>query len=150
MRLRVALYICDYKRMQQRIRSSTCACGGSPEHGRSATDEDIAEIRRLQELAEKIGNPGHLMSALMAAWTPWAEFSPLIAAWTPKEEFKFREEEMPNSRRARMPPALSWNSTWENSSPSLATRDTSRPCGLLGSHSSALVSLGILYQGRHG
>ena len=72
------------------------------------TDEDLTEIRRLQELDEKIGNPGHLMSVLIAAWTPWAEFSALMAAWTPKEEFKFREEEVPNTPTARMPPALSW------------------------------------------
>ena len=72
------------------------------------TDEDSTEIRRLQELAEKTGNPGHLMSALMAAWTPWAEFSALKAAWTPKEEFKFREDVVPDSSPARMPLALSW------------------------------------------
>jgi predicted ATPase len=71
------------------------------------TDEDSTEIRRLQELTEKTGNPGHLMSALMAAW-PWAEFSALKAAWKPKQEFKFREEVVPNSSPARMPPALSW------------------------------------------
>jgi hypothetical protein len=72
------------------------------------TDEDLTELRRLQELDEKIRNPGHLMSALIAAWTPWTEFSALTAAWTPKEEFKFREEEVPDSPSPGMPPALSW------------------------------------------
>ncbi len=71
-------------------------------------DEDLAEIRRLQELGKKIGNPGHLLSALMAGRPPRQEFSALMAAWTPKEEFKFREEEVHNSLPARVPPALSW------------------------------------------
>jgi hypothetical protein len=71
------------------------------------TDEDLTEIRRLQELGEKIGDRGHLTSALIAAWTPWGEFSALMAAWTPKEEFKFREGEEPRSPSARMPRALS-------------------------------------------
>ena len=65
------------------------------------TDEDLAEIRRLQELGEKIGDRGYLMSALIAAWTPWAEFSALRAAWTPKEEFKFREVKVSASFSSR-------------------------------------------------
>jgi hypothetical protein len=113
------------------------------------TDEDSTEIKRLQELAEKIGNPGHLMSALMAAWTPWTEFSALMAAWTPKQEFKFREEEVPNSAPARMPPALSWEfylGKFESARP-----ETRRDLAAFSAVTVLLlVSLIILYQGGMG
>ena len=112
------------------------------------TDEDSTEIRRLQELGEKTGNTGHLMSSLIAAWTPWAEFSALRAGWTPKAEFKFREEEVPKSPPARMPPALTWEfylGKFESLSPRPETRRD------LAAFSAVtvllLVSLIILYQG---
>ncbi len=116
------------------------------------TDEDSTEFRRLQELAEKTGNSGHLMSTLMAARPPWAEFSKRMAAWTaPKEEFKFREEVVPNSPPARMPSALSWEFYLGKFESFFSSRPQTRRD--LAAFSAVtvllLVSLIILYQGRH-
>jgi len=116
------------------------------------TDEDSTEFRRLQELAEKTGNAGHLMSTLMAARPPWAEFSKRMAAWTaPKEEFKFREEVVPNSPPARMPSALSWEFYLGKFESFFSSRpETRRDLAAFSAVTVLLlVSLIILYQGRH-
>ena len=91
------------------------------------------------------------MSALIAAWTPWAEFSALMAAWTPKEEFKFREEEEPNNSSARMPPALSWEFYLGKFESFFSSRpETRRDLAAFSAVTVLLlVSLIILYQGRH-
>src|SRR5258706_6222307 len=58
-----------------------------------ATAEDIRATKRMQELREKLGNPGQLVSASMTAWKP-------------KAEFKVLEESVPNHPPAQVQPAL--------------------------------------------
>jgi hypothetical protein len=116
------------------------------------TDEDSTEFRRLQELAEKTGNSGHLMSTLMAARLPWAEFSKRMSPWTaPKVDFKFRQEVVPDNPPARRPPALSWEFHLGKFESFFSSRPETRHD--LAAFSAVtvllLVSLIILYQGRH-
>ena len=116
------------------------------------TDEDSTEFRRLQELAEKTGNSGHLMSTLMAARLPWAEFSKRMSPWTaPKVDFKFRQEVVPDNPPARRPPALSWEFHLRKFESFFSSRpETRRDLAAFSAVTVLLlVSLIILYQGRH-
>jgi hypothetical protein len=75
-----------------------------------------------------------------------------MAAWTPpKEQFKFREEVVPNSPPARMPPALSWEFYLGKFESFFSSRpETPRDLAAFSAVTVLLlVSLIILYQGRH-
>jgi len=77
--------------------------------GGPATDEDIAEIRRLSGLAREIGILGISCRRSMAAVDALGRILPiLIAAWTPQRRDSFREQEMPNS-----PPHECLRLSWE-------------------------------------